>query len=312
METKNSTKISREYYCEKCDYKTFKKTDFKKHLLTAKHKICDKGNDLETLETKFSTKVAQDDNNEVKKYSCSFCERKFLSRSGLWKHKSKCQNIANKITNNVQNIDSDLVVKILNDNQEMRQIILKQQQQICDLIPQVNASQSHNNNSFNTTNNKFNINVFLNEKCKDALNMGDFIDSIKVSLEQLDYTKKHGLEKGLTKTILDNISKLTLYERPIHCTDTKRETLYIKDNDNWEKDKNKEKIKQAIKYASNKNYHALKDWKDSNPDFMESDDKQVYFAKTISSIGQATNKIDNKVIKNLCKETYVKDSIDEE
>ncbi len=300
-----SQKIPHKYFCENCNYKTFSKKDYNKHLSTEKHKKRTNGYEMITLDDQ------KEDLSLNNRFVCS-CGNKYKYKQGLHRHKTKCQNNANKITNNTQNIDSELVVKILNDNQEMRQIILKQQQQICDLIPQVNVSQSHNNNSFNTTNNKLNINVFLNEKCKDALNMGDFIDSIKVSLEQLDYTKKHGLEKGLTKTILDNISKLTLYERPIHCTDTKRETLYIKDNDNWEKDKNKEKIKKAIKYASNKNYHALKDWKDSNPDFMEKDDKQEYFAKTISSIGQSTNKIDNKVIKNLCKETYVKDSIDEE
>ena len=116
-----------------------------------------------------------------------------------------------------------------------------------ELIPQI----GNNNN----TNNKLNINVFLNTQCKDALNMDEFIQSIQVSMEQLEYTKKHGLEQGLSRTIMENINKLSLYERPLHCTDTKRETLYIKDNNNWERDKSKIKIKikEVIKSTSNKN-----------------------------------------------------------
>ena len=215
----------------------------------------------------------------------------------------KTEKLENEIIEN-QNISSgDLLIKLLNDNQEMRKIMIKQQEQLSELIPQVGS----NNN--NTTNNKLNINVFLNEQCKDALNMNEFIQSIQVSLEQLEYTKIHGLEQGLSKTIMENINKLSLYERPLHCTDLKRETLYIKDEDVWSKDNNKEKIKKAIKKASGKNYNALQDWKDENPDFLKNDSKTEYFTKTITTIGKPTETIDTKVIKNLCKETYIKDAL---
>ena len=167
-----------------------------------------------------------------------------------------------------------------------------------------------NNITNNTQNNKFNINVFLNEKCKDAINMTDFVKSIEVSLQQLDFTKKNGLANGLSKTIMDNINKLSLYERPLHCTDVKRETLYIKDENEWSKDANKEKIKKAIKKASGKNYNALQDWKTENPDFLINDSKTDYFTKTITVIGKSGDATEDKIIKNLCKETYIKDSIE--
>ena len=216
----------------------------------------------------------------------------------------------NDISNNQLILSNDLIIKLINDNNELKNVIVdqqaqlgKQQEQISELIPKVG-----NNN--NTQNNKFNINVFLNEKCKDAINMTDFVKSIQVSIEQLDFTKQNGLANGLSKTIMDNMNKLSVFERPMHCTDVKRETLYIKDEDEWGKDNNKEKIKKAIKKASGKNYNALQDWKTENPDFLINDSKTDYFTKTITTIEKPTETIDTKVIKNLCKETYIKDSIE--
>ena len=201
-----------------------------------------------------------------------------------------------------------MIGELKEDNKELKNMIkelikenAKQQQQISELIPKIG------NTTNNTQNNKFNINVFLNEKCKDALNMSDFIKSIEVSLQQLDFTKQNGLANGLSKTIMDNMNKLSVYERPLHCTDVKRETLYIKEENEWSKDISKEKIKKAIKKASSKNYNALQDWKTENPDFLENDLKQDYFSKTISTIGKTDEVIEEKIIKNLCKETYIKD-----
>ena len=140
--------------------------------------------------------------------------------------------------------------------------------------------------------------------------MTDFIKSLHISLEQLDFTKQNGLIDGLSKSIIDNMNKLSLYERPLHCTDVKRETLYIKDENEWTKDASKEKIKKAIKKASGKNYNALQDWKNENPDFLNNDLKTDYFTKTISTIGKTGDATEEKIIKNLCKETYLKDSIE--
>lgn len=309
METNLSQKVADFFVCKFCDYKTGKKSDFNKHLLTAKHKNNENGNNGNIK----VAKVAK--YNSLHVLSCKYCNKFFSSRSGLYKHGLKCnkknKNLENEIIENQiienqiienQNISSsDLVIKLLDDNKEMRKIMIKQQEQLSELIPQIGS----NNN--NTTNNKLNINVFLNEQCKDALNMNEFIQTMQVSLEQLEYTKIHGLEQGLSKTIMENINKLSLYERPLHCTDAKRETLYIKDNNNWEKDRSKTKIKEVIKSTCNKNYEALKTWKETNPDYMENENKKDSFINIISQIGKSIENIDNKVIKKICKETYVND-----
>jgi len=292
------------FCCEKCNYNTSSKKDFNKHLLTLKHKNGINDN-----------KNSKNNNSFI----CETCNKEYCYLSGLFRHKKKCDFISNKIkientfddnneinintidsSNNKLELTNDLIMKILNDNQEMRNIIVKQQEQISELIPKVG------NNNNNTQNNKFNIQVFLNEQCKDAINMSDFIKSLHITIDQLDFTKQNGLAQGLSKSIIDNMSKLSIYQRPMHCTDTKRETLYIKDDDNWSKDGAKEKLKNVINKASSKNYNALMEWKKLNPDFMNNEDKTDYFTKTISTIGKPTSTIDDKVIKLLCKEIYVK------
>ena len=292
------TKGALNFCCKYCHYKCSKKYYYERHLTTEKHKKALNDDQMMTNDDQKGQKRA----NNL--FACE-CGKKYKYKQGLSVHKKKCDFIISSVkdtSNNQLVVSNDLVMKILNDNQEMRNIIIKQQEQISELIPKVG------NNNNNTQNNKFNINVFLNEKCKDAINMTDFVKSIQVSIEQLDFTKQNGLANGLSKTIIDNMNKLSLYERPMHCTDVKRETLYIKDENSWTKDDNKEKIKKAIKKASGKNYNALQDWKTENPDFMNNDSKTDYFTNTIRIIGKSTENIDNKVIKNLCKETYVKES----
>ena len=310
MDNKKVPKSSKNYYCKFCDYNTFRLSQYNRHLTTAKHKKNENGK-------------INDKNDNIKKFennfTCEKCNKNYLHASGLSRHKKNCilieskekidENIVetNYNLNNQLILSNESILKILHDNKELKDVIiqqqnqlLKQQEQIGELIPKVG-----NNN--NTQNNKFNINVFLNEKCKYAINMTDFIKSIEVSLQQLDFTKQNGLVNGISKTIMDNMNKLSVYERPLHCTDIKRETLYIKDENEWSKDNSKEKIKKAIKKASSKNYNALQDWKEINPDFLENDLKQEYFTKTISTIGKTDEVIEEKIIKNLCKETYIKD-----
>mgnify|MGYP006079335085 FL=1 len=301
MDNKKIPKNPVIFCCEKCNYNTSSKKDFNKHLSTLKHK--NRIND---------NKIIKNNNSFI----CETCNKEYCYLSGLLRHKKKCNFISNKKNIEIENtfddnntldssntkleLTNDLIMKILNDNQEMRNIIVKQQEQISELIPKVG------NNNNNTQNNKFNIQVFLNEQCKDAINMSDFIKSLHITIDQLDFTKQNGLAQGLSKSIIDNMSKLSIYQRPMHCTDTKRETLYIKDDNNWSKDGAKDKLKNVINKASSKNYNALMDWKTLNPDYMNNEDKTDYFTKTISTIGKPTSSIDDKVIKLLCKEIYVK------
>ena len=291
-------KVAQIMYCNLCDYKCIKKSNFVKHLTTEKHKKRLLDDQIMTNDDQKVAKVAQP------LFTCE-CGKKYKYKQGLSVHKKNCKFFLDEQSDNSNNkltLSNDVVLKLLNDNQELKNIIVQQQTQISELIPKVG---NNNNNTINN-NQKFNINVFLNEQCKDAINMSDFVKSLQVTLEQLDFTKQNGLADGLSKTIIDNMNKLSIYERPMHCTDIKRETLYIKEYDEWTKDNNKEKIKHAIKKTSSKNYNALNNWKDDNPDFSDNENKSEFFSKTISTIGKSTDIIDDKIIKNLCKETYVK------
>ena len=290
------------FICDFCNYKSSRKSQYDRHVLTSKHKNMVEYN--QTLEK--SSYIS----NKVYNYNCD-CGKSYPFRSSLYNHKKKCSFIINSSINiidtNKELIKSDddsisesIIIKELKDIivQQQNQIN-KQQEQISELIPKIG-----NNN--NIQNNKFNIKVFLDEKCKDAINMTDFVNSIKVSLEQLDYTKQYGLVDGLSKTIMENMNRLTLYERPLHCTDVKRETLYIKDDDKWSKDDSRERMKRAIKGVTNANYRALKDWQGVHPEFRKDDRLTDYFTDTIVKLSKSLDGIDDKVLKTICRSSYLK------
>jgi len=294
-------KIAKEYFCESCNYKCSNKTNFEKHLTTVKHK-------KRLLEISGNEKVA----NVAEKLICPNCERVFKTNSGLWKHKNK--NLCKEVSQNNSGVTTEFLTEIIKANNEMMFKAAAENMKdavvtaMKEIAPNLGNNNTTNSNNTNNTN-QFNINVFLNEDCKNAINMSDFIKSIEVSLEQLDLTKTKGLEKGITQVIMDNMNKLSVHERPLHCTDTKREILYIKEDDKWEKDKDKTKIKEVIKKAQNKNYTALKKWTEANPGFMGDDSKQMYYAKAMSQAGKQLDGVDDKIIKNVCKQTYVKDDL---
>jgi hypothetical protein len=291
MTDKKMQKDANIFECKICVFKSCNKYNYIKHLSTLKHKNL------------------QNTDNKMQKLQESYyciCGKSYKHRQSLYTHQSKCMFKDKESIIELKDDNKELK----EDNKELKNMIkelikenAKQQTQISELIPKLGVNNTTHNN---TQNNKFNINVFLNEQCKDAINLSDFIKSLHVTLDQLDFTKQNGLAQGLSKSIIDNINKLSIYERPMHCTDTKRETLYIKDDDNWSKDGSKEKLKIVIKKTSSKNYNALMDWKNLNPDYINSEDKTDYFTKTISTIGKSTTNIDDKIIKSLCKEIYIK------
>ena len=302
-------KNAKMFLCETCDFNTSNKCNYLKHLDTRKHKIL----------TKVDTNLAK---NAAPSYDC-LCGKSYKHRQSLYSHKKVCLKSVNGETeisetkvseidinnnNNNNNDFKDLVCKMMIENNEIKTMLIKENQelrsQIKELIPKVGSNNSVTNNNIN---NKFNIQIFLNEQCKDAINIKDFIDSIKISLQQLEQIQNKGLVEGLATAILENIGRLSLYERPIHCTDIKRETLYIKHDDIWEKDETKQNIKKAIKDLSHKPYSTLKEWLDNNPNYMDDENKQNYFIQTTRSLGQKCETIDTKVIKKICFNTYIKD-----
>ena len=316
---KKVEKVEKKYVCECCDYITFRKEHFNKHILTAKHKKLQNMIKSDKIMTNSDEKVEKVEND---KFVC-LCGKSYKHKRSLWYHQTTC-NYNEPVTLETQKsgVSEDLVCQLVKDNTDMKKlfgdlvnVIKEKDKQLENVVKEnteltktiVNSNLGGHHNTTNNNNQQFNINMFLNEQCKDAINMTDFVKSIQVSFEQLDYTKVNGLEKGITKILMDNMNKLGKYERPIHCTDIKRETLYIKDDNKWEKDKDKDKIKKAINKTSNKNFTALCQWKNDNNDFMEYDDKQAYYAKTMSKIGKPVCEVEDKIIKTICKENYVKE-----
>jgi hypothetical protein len=317
------------YSCIICMLNTSNKKDYDRHLLTQKHMKAFKKTNSDNLGT-------NEDKNSPKtpdvKFACD-CGKIYKYKRGLWNHQQKC-NYGEPLCVEIKKstvASGDVVALLMEQNklltdqskqqaeQSNKQIELltdqskqqaeqsnKQIELLTTTIKEMSGNMGSNNNS-NNTNNQFNINMFLNEECKDAINMSDFVKSIQVSLDQLQYTTNNGLCKGITRVIMDNMNKLSKYERPLHCSDLKRETIYIKDNDKWEKDTNKDKLKKVIEKTSNKNYTALTEWTKENPAFMKQDDKQMFYARSISAMGKPITGVEDKIIKSICKDNQAKE-----
>jgi hypothetical protein len=306
METKKKLKKEPSFSCKKCDYTTSKKCNFDKHVSTRKHELMVS---LETLETKKKQKVAQHN-------MCDKCKKIYNTRSGLWKHIKICDYIPEPdelssecygdMELNIKMVNKDeLVLKLIKDNSEMMKIIKGQQEQINSIIPKVG---NITNNTTNNTTNNFNLNVFLNEKCKDALNISDFIDSLKITLDDLLFSKKNGISRGITDVMIKGLKELDIYKRPIHCTDIKRDTMYIKDEDKWHKDDNHDKIKNTIVKIADKERTALQLWANDNPDWIETEKKQIEYLTMVRSICEPIENYENyerKIIKHIEKEIIV-------
>jgi hypothetical protein len=227
---------------------------------------------------------------------------------GLWKHKQKCPIVKDKndtiISSDLKDIHGvdkdDLILKLLKDNEEIRQILK-------DVIPKMGNNTIINNNNNNTTNN-FNLNFFLNEQCKDALNISEFVESLKITFEDLLYSKKNGLVQGISNVMIRGLKELDIYKRPIHCTDIKRETMYIKDQEKWEKDETREIMKNTIEMIADKERTALQIWTDENPDWMETEKKQIEYLTMLRSISEPIEyeeKNGKKIIRAVSREVIV-------
>jgi hypothetical protein len=209
-----------------------------------------------------------------------------------------------------------MFIELINDNKEMMKIIKeqqeqikKQQEQIISIIPKIgNTTNNTTNNTMNNTTNNFNLNVFLNEKCKDALNISDFIDSLKITLDDLLFSKKNGISRGITDVMIKGLKELDVYKRPIHCTDIKRDIMYIKHEDKWHKDENHATMKNTIVKIADKERTALQQWANDNPDWIETEQKQIEYLTMVRSICEPIENYENyerKIIKHIEKEIVV-------
>ena len=293
---KSGKKVAHNYYCEKCDYTCCKLYNWKKHITTSKHMMETTGNILETSSGK---KNQQAFNN-----CCENCNKEFKTRSGLWKHKKLCNNEDTEAENIVvdkndeKNIDKDLIMMLVKQNSELLEVI---------------KNGTHNNittTHTNSHNKAFNLNFFLNETCKDAMNIMEFVESIQVQLSDLERVGEKGYIDGISNIIIKNLKDLDVTQRPVHCTDKKRETIYVKDQDKWEKDDENVKMHKLVRKVQDKNFRMIQKFKEKYPNYNKASSKQsdVYNNIIIESMGgKGDNDFEKeeKIIKRVSKEITV-------
>jgi hypothetical protein len=283
MTTNFTQNYAQKYFCEHCDFNTCKKNDYERHCQTQKHK----SNILTTTDNGFY----------AKKYICDLCEKGYSDRAGLWRHKKKC---VDKSVTNSENMtaDKDLIMMLVKQNTELMEILKNG----------TNNNQSHNTNSLNKT---FNLQFFLNETCKDAMNIMDFVDSIHLQLSDLEKVGEIGYVEGISSIITSKLKALDVTQRPIHCTDKKREVLYIKDEDKWEKeDEQKKKVRKAIKRVASKNIQLIPKFKEAHPDCIKAASKfsDQYNKMIIESMGGSGDndlEKEDKIIKKITNVTTI-------
>lgn len=298
----NLPKICPKFYCENCDYGTSKKSSYNEHLLSAKHKKSMVVNDK-------SAKICS-------KYTCKHCDKIYKDNSGLWRHLKKCETKKcddkfNEDTDDTLSLtiddekydddnDEDLIKILINENRDFKNLIL-------EIIKRDNGNIITNNN-VNSNNKTFNLNFFLNEQCKDALNINEFVDSITVQICDLETTGRLGYVEGVSRIINKNLNKLDKFKRPFHCSDLKREVIYIKNNDLWSKEEtNKPVLRNAIKQVANKNIQQISEWRQMNPGCSSSDSRMNdLYLKIVSNAMSGSTceeqlKNYDKIISNILK-----------
>ena len=289
------------YVCEKCNYKTGNKKDYNKHLLTGKHKKITNDNAMIITLPPVLTCV---------------CGNTYKHKSGLSRHKKTCTYEVTCTTENIRQTEpiiddtryellTNTILELVKKNDELTSSIVKMSKNMG------NINNTVNNNTNINSNNKFNLNVFLNEKCKNAMTLKDFVKSINISIQDFIETGERGFIDGISNIIVERINEMEIHDRPLHCTDLKRETVYIKDDDKWEKDEDKVQLRKAVKGVANKNERMRPIWYDSTPDvgIMGTENYEKFFKYSESSLGgcgkEETRLFEDKVMKNVLREVTI-------
>ena len=308
MDNQKNTEKTPHFLCEICDFKCSRKAEYKRHLETIKHKRV----------TESNKKTPKDESNT---FVC-ICGKTYKYRPGLAKHKRTCMEVNTSMETTIpvleiketeiykqmhEHIDSktdkelkDLVKELIKQNSELVKTIN-------EIVPKIGTTNNITNNNTN-----FNLNVFLNEKCKDALNISDFIESLTITLEDLDFSNKNGMVQGISNLMIKGLKELDIHKRPIHCTDAKRDIIYIKDKEKWEKDDNHSKIKNTIVKVANKERNSLYLWVDKNPNWFDSEATQIEYLTMMRNICEPVEdfeKNEKKIIKNIGREVTLDKSV---
>lgn len=303
MMTDLSPKIPKKYCCQNCDYTSSSKKDYKKHLLTLKHKL-----------------VTTNDTNVLlsqKKYECQ-CGKKYAHRQGVYSHKKHCTFINQPAVHEselpVENNTLDLVatpemiLNIIQQNQEFKNLLVEQSKYLVEISKKENATNYITNNSNNKT---FNLQVFLNETCKNAMNITDFVDSIQLQLSDFERIGQEGYVNGISNIIIKNLKALDTTMLPVHCSDLKRESIYIKENNEWHKDtNNNQALKKAIKAIAHKNTKMIPKYREEYPDTQigtskASDNYNRYIIEAMGGRGDNTDEKLEKIVSRIAKEIVI-------
>jgi len=319
MKQINSPKIAKQHICTSCDYTCSKLSDLHKHFTTRKHQY---GTNETIMKQQYS-------------HSCETCNTIFYSRTTLWRHKKTCVDIINSDIVNTSHIPTQhipstqtssedmqmtLILELVKQNQEFKDLIILQSNQMMEqnktMIEVAKNSQVNNTinntNTSNSHNKTFNLQFFLNETCKDAMNMKDFIKSLELSMPELEKMGELGFAEGMSRVFVNRLNSLDVTKRPIHCSDVKREIIHIKDDNKWERDNaNLDRLRKIIKQLTHKNILRVDDWKKANPGCTEYNSRKndQYLKLNMEAIGpvdQAEEKRDfGKIIRRVAESTAI-------
>ena len=305
------------YYCKACDYKTDIKCNFVKHTMTPKH-------------IKSTESIEKSINNQN---VCNNCNKAYKDKSGLWRHNQKCLPISQPeeeptfqlneesilVKEEDEPSEKQLILMLIKENTEFKKIILEQQnvanekhQNMMELLKNGTHNTTNNTNSHNKT---FNLQFFLNETCKDAMNIMDFVESIQLQISDLEKVGEIGYVDGISQIMVQNLKAMDITQRPLHCTDKKREVLYLKDEDKWEKQsEDSAKLRKVIHKVSDKNIRMISAYKEKHPDCNQSDSRysDQYAHILIEAMGgPGDNRLEkeSKIIKNISKEVVVEKAL---
>ena len=276
------------FECKICNFTCSKESEWKRHNVTSKH--------VNRITGIYKTPIT---------HICK-CGKQYKYSRGLWEHKQKCNGLMRtqsteqppEISNPV---DSSLILELLNQNKELHQMV----------IELAKKAGNTTNNTNNTINNKFNLNVFLNETCKNAMTLTEFVKSMNLSVEDFVNTGELGYVNGISQIMVDRINNMELCDRPLHCTDLKRETVYVKDAEKWEKDEDNDKMRDAVKKVASKNERMRSVWYNETPniDVLGSDNCEKFFKYSKSALGgvnpDQTRTFQDKIIRNVLKEVII-------
>jgi hypothetical protein len=303
--------VDKQFTCENCNFTSKWKSDLDRHYLTAKHK-----NRMNFNGNKPKCK---------KVFKCKYCDKEYLATSGLWYHNKKCnKEIEQKYEEEIETpkiiaetpqntivLDSVMVLELIKQNQEFKTLILEQQNKLMEFSSKTNTTNNITNTNTNSNNKTFNLNFFLNETCKDAMNISDFIQNLNIQLQELENVGNTGYVSGISDIIVSRIKDLDVSKRPLHCTDIKRETMYIRDDNEWNKDTiEKSKLRKFIGQVAKENFKKIPEWREQNPECQDMYNQKYEYCmqlmrNSLGDLDEKQEKMDDKIIKNIAKQVAI-------